>query len=778
MLSRYKQFVIFCTAPSATRPGKTDKFPCDHRTGRKIDAHDPQYWTDRDTATAAALSRGAGWGIGFVFTENDPFWFLDIDGAYAGGAWSPIAVSLCQLFAGCLVEVSGSHTGLHIIGSGKPPAHKTRNATYGLEFYSSKRFVALTGISEQGDAGADMSAVLPSFVATYFAPDADSAPEAWTDGPCEGYAGPKDDATLLSLAMKSQSSKGAFGGGATFADLFLGNLEVLARAYPAEGRDYDASAADSALAQHLAFWTGKDCERIRRIMEGSALKRDKWERSDYLPRTIMSVVARQTDVAGGKVEAAVAAIAQAAPGAGIAARVGGYMNVDAQVNHFAGCIYVSQSHRALLPNGSLVKQDQFNALYGGYQFAYSAHGETKYTRRAWEVFTESESIVFPQVDGMVFRPDLAEREIVTLNRLRYVNTFIPVDIRRVKGDPGRFLDHLAKVLPDERDRSILLAYMAAVVQHQGVKFQWAPLLQGVEGNGKTLFTRCVAYAVGERYTHWVNPKKLGKDFNSWMFGKIFYAVEDIYVSESKREVMEDLKPMITNTTIEIEAKGVDQITAHICGNFMFNSNHKDAVMKTGNDRRFCVMFSAQQTAEDLTRDGMGGDYFPALYKWLNADGYAIVADYLQSYVIADSLNPAVDCQRAPVTSSTEEAVGESRGVYEQEVLECVEQGYEGFCGDYISSVMLDRMTERLGYDKRISRKRRAAILKSLGYIHHPALKANEGRTNTNVLPDNMRTRIWIKVDSLKLQITDAYEVAKSYEAANRAATRLPFAKIA
>jgi hypothetical protein len=68
------------------------------------------------------------------------------------------------------------------------------------------------------------------------------------------------------------------------------------------------------------------------------------------------------------------------------------------------------------------------------------------------------------------------------------------------GDVSLFLAHMKKILPIPRDRSILLAYMAAVVQHQGVKFQWAPLIQGVEGNGKTLFSRCVAEAVGVRYS--------------------------------------------------------------------------------------------------------------------------------------------------------------------------------------------------------------------------------------------------------------------------------------
>ena len=43
----------------------------------------------------------------------------------------------------------------------------------------------------------------------------------------------------------------------------------------------------------LAFWTGRDCERIRALMNKSALARDKWEREDYLPRTILGAVGRQ-----------------------------------------------------------------------------------------------------------------------------------------------------------------------------------------------------------------------------------------------------------------------------------------------------------------------------------------------------------------------------------------------------------------------------------------------------------------------------------------------------
>jgi P4 family phage/plasmid primase-like protien len=128
-------------------------------------------------------------------------------------------------------------------------------------------------------------------------PDAakDKAQE-WTNDPCPEWRGPTDDDELIRRALRSQSGAAAFSNKASFADLWNANEEALSHTYPAEGRSYDASRADAALAQHLAFWTGKDCERIHRLMGQSKLVRDKWDREDYLPRTILGAVSRQIDV--------------------------------------------------------------------------------------------------------------------------------------------------------------------------------------------------------------------------------------------------------------------------------------------------------------------------------------------------------------------------------------------------------------------------------------------------------------------------------------------------
>ena len=433
------------------------------------------------------------------------------------------------------------------------------------------------------------------------------------------------------------------------------------------------------------------------------------------------------------------------------------------IDHFKGCVYVTDAHRMLTPGGAMLKEAQFNASYGGYVFAIDENGD-KTTRKAFEAFVESQCVAFPKVDGAIFSPRHTSGEIVEDEGRRLVNTYIPVNVRTVPGDAGPFLRHMSKLLPDPRDMAIAMAYAAAVVQYAGYKFQWAPLFQGCEGNGKTLLTRCVAYAVGQRYTHMPPASEISEKFNSWLFGSIFIGVEDIYVPDAKSEVLEVLKPMITGDRLAKRAMQQDQVMMTNCANFIFNSNHRNAVKKTQNDRRFCVFFTAQQEAQHLTRDGMDGNYFPDLYDWLKADGYAIVAHYLKTYQIPDELNPVIGCQRAPVTSTTHQAIEASMGGVEQEIMEAIDEGRCGFAGGWVSGYALDNLIEHIRAGRQVPPRKRPDVLKSLGYIPHPALK--NGRCNNPVAVDaGRKPKLYIKDGHIHANLQRPAEVERYYSAA-------------
>ena len=144
-----------------------------------------------------------------------------------------------------------------------------------------------------GSIATDCTAPLATLVAQYFEPKSEVTPQEWTNMPVTEWAGLENDEELIAKAINSQSAASAFGGTANFQSLWEANEDILARSYPDENRAYDASSADAALAKHLAFWTGNDCARMWRLMWRSALVRDKWQREDYLVRTIRFVVSLQ-----------------------------------------------------------------------------------------------------------------------------------------------------------------------------------------------------------------------------------------------------------------------------------------------------------------------------------------------------------------------------------------------------------------------------------------------------------------------------------------------------
>lgn len=750
----YRQFILW----------SGDKVPIDPQTLRPADPHDPATRLDYQTAASMADLLGPGYGIGFVFTDNDPFFFLDID--HCGPDWSPLARQLCQVFAGCAVEVSISGAGLHVFGSGPVPPHSCKNIKAGLEFYTSLRFAALTGTGLTGDAAhVPPAETVKWLVDTYFTPGALLEPADWTDGPCEGYGGPADDLQLIDRMLASRSVSSMFGGRASVLALWTADVDALANAYPAisDTNPFDHSSADAALCAHLAFWTGKDCERMDRLFRMSGLVRGKWlDREKYRRDTILKAVAGCRNVLGARETPAVPGKPSTLPGPTVQLddKTGfQFLSPSQQKEHFAGCVYVRNLHRVFVPDGGLIGPEQFKVQYGGYIYALD-DTNSKSTADAWKVFTQSQAVTFPKAHSICFRPECTPGAIIHEEGDVMVNTYVPAQVASRPGDASRFINHVKKLIPDERDRQILLSYMAACVQYPGVKFQWATLVQGTEGNGKTLLATCIAHAIGWKHSHFPNAHDLTNKFNSWIVGKRFICIEEICVGSDKQDMIEVLKPLITNLKIETQGKGQDQQTTDNRANFSLYSNYKDGIRKTRNDRRYCVFYTAQQSAEDLRRDGMTGSYFPSLYNWLRTEGYAIVTNFLQTYQIPDEFNPAGVCHRAPETTSTGEALLMSMGGLEQEILDSIEEGRYGFANGWISSCAFSDLLKSRKDEKRIPHNKRRMILENMGYIQHPGLK--EGRVNNIIPVEGGKPKLYIKKGHPDIGLIGVAAIVKAY----------------
>lgn len=731
--------------PPATKPRKV---PTDPRTGFAVDPHDPAQWMTWEQASATGLH------VGMVLTDDDPYFLIDLDDCRdpVSGQWHPEALRIAAMFPGAAMEVSHNGTGLHIMGVCDPLALGPRKHKFGTEarpgnwceFYHTKRFVAL-GRGMQGNINLDWTSAIAAIVPVSSDP-VDAVPLIERADP--EWNGPIDDDELISLMLASRGSiAAAFGDTATVADLWNGNADVLGRVYPGnDGKPWDGNAADQALMNHLAFYTGKNAARMDRLFRRSGFMREKWEkRADYRGWTISKAVQATRNVYAKPRQMTVAHTIEGQTPAAVAGDGREFIGIGELPDYFQGCVYVELDERVMVPGGRLLKKTQFDVVYGGHQFAMSFDG-SKPTYSAWEAFTVNRAIRFPKVQRTCFKPMATPGAIIG----DAINIYHPEDIRTIAGDPGPFLDLLRRLLPNERDRDILLAWMAALVQHPGRKFLWSPVLQGTKGNGKSTVGEILSYAIGDRYSWTPEAESITKQFNPFLGNRIFINVEEIHMFE-KLEMLEKLKNYITGRKVEIEKKGIDAgMNRDYCANWFFCTNHKDAIIKERDDRRFSIFYTAQQSREDMQRDGMLTDnYFPRLWQWLEADGYAIMRHFLLNYQVKEEFNPATVCMMAPTTSSTQEAVAASWGVAEQYVIEAIESDVPGFRGGWLSSWAVNNLLHSVGL-KRAPRKINS-ICEALGY-------RAQGKVPSPIMQEgNSRPTLYAKPGT-----TLPYDVAQGY----------------
>ena len=749
-----------------TSNGKTDKIPLNPATLNAHSPLDPEIHMTYETAKAQSDALGDSYGVGYVFMKGDNYFFIDLDGCInPDGSLTQLAQNSLTYFPSAYVETSNSGRGLHIIGrfEGVAPFDGRRLDSLGVEIYTHGRFCALAEINPQGDAQTLHTERLGQFIGALGidTTTSTSISDEWTTEGDPKYNVPEDNTALIEWFLnKPLSAPEALGNVLSIRHLWENNEEILAKHFPTPivNKPYDFSSADAALAYRLHYLVGGNCERVVELMNLSKLKRDKWEQNtSYLPRTVLKARGSNRDFFVHARSPQAFEHDNKAP-TPTQQKIGAFLNIEQQIAYFQNCTYIAETHQMLIPEGVLYKPEAFNAMYGGVSFQLDYNNE-KVTRKAFEAFTLSQGYSFPKVHATCFKPLLGFGEIVTENDSRFVNIYRPVNPPRSLADVQRFITHVTNLLPNDEDRLILLSYMAALIQYKGIKFTWCVIVQGVEGNGKSFLNEVLAYCIGRQYVHSPKSSDLTGKFNGWMENKLLITVDDIY--QSSWDMLEILKPMITNRHQEIERKGIDKVTREVFCNFILNTNHQDGIRKTKNDRRFAPLFTAQQEREHIERDGMGGSYFPDLFKWFNEEGgAAAINEYLSTFEIPDRYNPTTSCIRAPITSSTELAIFQSLDPVAQRIIEWVGEGYMGFRKGWLSSTMINR--KLLEHNMKNSPKHLSSVIKSLGYIAHPGL--HNGRTSKINTIDNARPILYVEkghTETLGMtpaQISDRYEL--------------------
>ena len=134
---------------------KLNKIPIDPQSMHNADTTDPRTWGSFAHCVAALPVALETWqdddppgyrggGLGFVFTDDDPYCGIDLDGCVHAAtgqvaAWAQTHVAALASYT----EVTPSTTGLHILVAGTLPPRGRKKGE--VEIYSTVRFFTMTG---------------------------------------------------------------------------------------------------------------------------------------------------------------------------------------------------------------------------------------------------------------------------------------------------------------------------------------------------------------------------------------------------------------------------------------------------------------------------------------------------------------------------------------------------------------------------------------------------------------------------------------------------------
>ena len=252
---------------------KPHKLPICPKTGNLASTTRKESWSSLATASAA-FQQYSLTGVGFVFTDSDPYSGVDLDncrnaetGEITEWAWEIIRA------LNSYTEVSPSGTGVHIIVRGSLPQGKGNQATcHGgkVEMFSRCRYFTFTGqrVANTPADISDRSSELLSLHERLF-------PQRKTTTLSAATAAYVSDTEVIAKARRAKN-------GAKFDRLWNGQWES---EYPSQ------SEADCALCSILAFWVGNDSARIDSLFRQSGLMRsDRWERQSYREGTITAAL--------------------------------------------------------------------------------------------------------------------------------------------------------------------------------------------------------------------------------------------------------------------------------------------------------------------------------------------------------------------------------------------------------------------------------------------------------------------------------------------------------
>lgn len=323
-------------------------------------------------------------------------------------------------------------------------------------------------------------------------------------------------------------------------------------------------------------------------------------------------------------------------------------------------VYCSQTDNLFnIANRMELDRPAFNAAYSRFMLTEAERLEGKAAPEILPTDAVLNLYQIPVVYNRMFMP--GQPALYRMNGIEYANSYteegipeLPGEVSPVEKEAIEILEgHLAHVIANERDRGIFLDFMTFVIQNPGQRVNFAILLQGAEGDGKSFFAALLKAVAGDKNVTSIAGKALEEKYNPWAENALFCFIEDVRLHGANRfDAINTLKPMITNHTVSIRRMNTNIYEVYNTVNYIMTSNLKDAMPVGDEDSRIFPIFTRFQRPKDINAfKAANPHYYDRLYASLQFAGA------LRQWFLLRKLSPDFNPKaRAPESSYRAEMV--------------------------------------------------------------------------------------------------------------------------
>jgi len=258
------------------------------------------------------------------------------------------------------------------------------------------------------------------------------------------------------------------------------------------------------------------------------------------------------------------------------------------------------------------------------------------------------------------------------------------------GDPGIWLAHVEKLIPDPVERNHMLDAFAFKVQNPGIKINHALLIGGAQGAGKDSMIAPLLYAIGgEGKTNCtsVETSELTQPWGYFLENEVIIFNELRQTEAIDRRSLENrLKPILAAPPelLTVQRKGAHPIQVANQALVLAMTNFRDAIAIPTEDRRWFVTWTDCQRMDEEDAS--------ALWAYFKAGGLQAGAAYLRQRNVS-AFNPGAT---PPWTDAKSIMVSQARSLSEAWIIERIQRRAEEFrapvvCGPW--SKMVEKLQE-------------------------------------------------------------------------------------